>query len=85
MREEVSRMNKNMLERIKLAGEYQKKAIWALLPESAAEHVNVIEREMKQLLLEIGSGLVQEIMKPAETAASGKQEAESHVKKVTIG
>ena len=78
-------MNKDMLNRLRTAASYQKKAVLALLPESTAGHLEVIGQEMKQMLLEIGSGFVQEIMKPAETAASGKQEAESHVKKVTSG
>lgn len=46
-------MNKEMMKRMKTAGEYQKKAIRALFPEEMEEHLDVIEKEMKAMFMEM--------------------------------
>lgn len=46
-------MNKDMINRLKTAAGYQKKAILALLPESTASHLEVIGKEMKQMFAEL--------------------------------
>ncbi|MBR6308715.1 MAG: hypothetical protein IKR39_08925 [Lachnospiraceae bacterium] len=45
-------MNKEYRQRIKRAGEYQKKAIMELLPAESAGHIEVIARELKALVTE---------------------------------
>ncbi len=45
-------MNKEMLHRMKIAGEYQRKAIRALFPEEMGKHLDVIEKEMKMMVME---------------------------------
>lgn len=46
-------MNKELLGRLELAGQYQKKAIRALFPEGMEEHMEVIENELKAMLMEV--------------------------------
>lgn len=48
-------MNKEMLHRIKTAGEYQRKAIRALFPEEMAEHLDAIEKEVKRMVMEVAA------------------------------
>ena len=50
---EVLSMNKDMINRLKTAAGYQKKAILALLPESTAGHLEVIGKELKLMLAEM--------------------------------
>lgn len=45
-------MNAKTLERLKEAGEYQKMAVKALLPEYTHKHVEVIEGELKAIFWE---------------------------------
>jgi len=47
-------MNREMSERMKIAGEYQRKAVRALFPEQMGEHLDVIERELKMMVIEKG-------------------------------
>jgi len=53
-------MNKAALQRLKTAYMYQKKAVRALLTEGIAEHLDVIEKEVKDLMKEIVSEVVTE-------------------------
>lgn len=46
-------MNKELLGRLELAGQYQKKAIRALFPEEMEEHIEVIENELKEMFMEM--------------------------------
>ena len=46
-------MNKEMMGRLKTAGEYQKKAIRALFPEEMEDHLTLIEKEMKAMFMEM--------------------------------
>lgn len=45
-------MKQETINRIRQAGEYQKKAVMALFPQRAQEHLSVIERELKMMALE---------------------------------
>ena len=47
-------MSSEMVRRLKVAGDYQRKAIKALFPEEMSGHLDVIEREIKAMLVELG-------------------------------
>lgn len=49
-------MNREILHRIKRAGEYQFRAVRALLPEEMGVHLDVIEKEVMLMLMEAVSG-----------------------------
>lgn len=51
-------MNREIRSRIKTAGEYQKKAIYALFPENVGRHLEAIERELKMMAVEIAADVV---------------------------
>lgn len=46
-------MSSEMVRRLKVAGDYQRKAIKALFPEEMSGHLDVIEREVKAMLVEL--------------------------------
>ncbi len=80
-------MNKDMINRLKTAAGYQKKAILALLPESTAGHLEVIGKELKLMLAEMA---VKGIAESAKSEKAGPAQAEGTdrpkgVKKVDIG
>ena len=70
-------MNNTMIKRLKTAGEYQKKAILALLPERTAGHLDVIGNEMKQMVAEMLPGSCKKDKAP-------EAEQTGNVKKVSI-
>ena len=72
-------MNKEMMQRIKMAGDYQRKAIRALFPEEMGEHLDVIEKEIKAMVL----GLVVEIVKEQKTTVN-EEDRNNKTKKVDI-
>ena len=72
-------MNKEMMQRIKMAGDYQRKAIRALFPEEMGEHLDVIEKEIKAMVIE----LVVEIAKEQKTTVN-KEDRNNKTKKVDI-
>lgn len=84
LRKEVTMMNKEMLHRMKIAGEYQKKAVRALFPEEMDGHFQVIEKEIKMMVMEIAA----EWIKQCQDSDSGKNPQENEettrVKKVDI-
>ena len=51
-------MSSEMVRRLKVAGDYQRKAIKALFPEEMGGHLDVIEKEVKamfaELVMEVG-------------------------------
>ena len=51
-------MDKEILHRMKIAGEYQRKAIHALFPEEMGKHLDVIEKEMKMMVVEAAAELL---------------------------
>lgn len=77
-------MNKEMIHRMKIAGEYQRKAIHALFPEGMGEHLDVIEKEMKMMVMEIAAELLKECNKSDACRDEQSHEQTSKVKKVDI-
>ena len=80
-------MNKDMLNRLKTAASYQKKAIMALLPESTAGHLEVIGKEMKQMFAELMIKGIADAAKQDKDCAAPEDKAPQSkgVKKVDIG
>lgn len=78
-------MNSEMIDRFKLAGEYQRKAIYALFPEEMGEHWEVIEKELKMMAMEVIVELMKESNEGDTFRARQSQEQTSKVKKVDIG
>lgn len=77
-------MNKEMLNRIKIAGEYQRKAIYALFPEEMNEHLGVIEKELKMMAIEVMTELLKEFSSDDACKNEQGNEKTSRVKKVDI-
>jgi len=77
-------MNKEMIHRMKIAGEYQKKAIRALFPKEMDEHLDVIEKELKMMVMEAATGLLKEYNKSDTCRDEQSREQTSKVKKVDI-
>lgn len=85
-------MNREMIGRMKTAGKYQKKAIRALLPQEAGEHLDVIEREVRLLALELAGDLLGMVRKQEGSGAAkeaakeaGGTNTSSNVRRVDIG
>ncbi len=76
--------NKEMLHRMKIAGEYQRKAIRALFPEEMGEHLDVIEKELKMMVMEAATELLKECNKSEACRDEQSHEQASKVKKVDI-
>lgn len=77
-------MNKEMIHRVKIAGEYQKKAIRALFPEEMGGHLDVIEKEWKMMIVEVAAELLKECSKSNVCRDGQRSEQTSEVKKVDI-
>ncbi|MDE7418319.1 MAG: hypothetical protein K2N44_18785 [Lachnospiraceae bacterium] len=77
-------MNKEMINRLKMAGKYQKKAIYALFPEKVSKHLDVIEKELKMMAVEIAADVVKECRKCDSCGGAQEHVKESEVKKVDI-
>ena len=77
-------MNKEMLHRMKIAGEYQRKAIRALFPEEMDKHLDVIEKEMKMIIMEVAAELLKNCNKDDECKDGQSHEQTTKVKKVDI-
>ena len=69
-----------MIYRMKIAGEYQRKAIRALFPEEMGEHMDVIEKELKMMVTE----LLKECNRSDACRDRQSHEQTSKVKKVDI-
>mgnify|MGYP007121866443 CR=1 FL=1 len=59
-------MNTELLERIMIAKEYQKKAVYALFPEEMSGHLEVIEREVRMMAAEFVKAMAQNEKSGAE-------------------
>ena len=73
-------MNKELIQRLKNAGRYQRMAIKELFPKETNAHLEVIEREIKAMVAEAAVKLMSEFKgteEPAETEGE-------RVKKVEI-
>ena len=77
-------MSKEMLHRIKIAGEYQRKAIRALFPEEMGGHLDVIEKEMKMMVMEAAAELLKNCNTGDVCVDGQSHEQTSKVKKVDI-
>lgn len=77
-------MSKEMMHRMKKAGEYQREAIRALFPEKVSGHLDVIEKEIKMMLLEIAEEVVKECKKRDVCEEKQEREKPSGAKKVDI-
>ncbi len=73
-----------MLHRMKIAGEYQRKAIRALFPEEMGEHLDVIEKELKMMVMEAATELLKECNKSEACRDEQSHEQTSKVKKIDI-
>ena len=80
-------MNKDMLNRLRTAASYQKKAVLALLPESTAGHLEVIGKEMKQMFAELMIKGIADVAKHDKDSPAPEDKAQQSkgVKKVDIG
>ena len=78
-------MNSEVAGRIKLAGEYQRKAIYALFQEKVSEHLTVIEKELKMIALEVLAEVLNERNESHTFSEQQSREQTSKVKKVDIG
>ena len=74
-----------MLHRMKTAGEYQKKAIRALFPDGMKEHLDVIEKEIKSMVMETVEEMKKDKSPNRTDEAVAKETKKSNVKKVDIG
>ena len=84
LRKDVERMNREMLHRMKKAGEYQREAIRALFPEEMIGHLNVIENEMKAMLMEVAAEVLKSSRKEKTSEKNHWDENASKTKKVDI-
>lgn len=77
-------MNKEMIYRMEIAGEYQRKAMRALFPEEMGEHMDVIEKELKMMVMEVITELLKECNRSDACRDRQSHEQTSKVKKVDI-
>ena len=77
-------MDREMMQRLKTAGEYQKKAIRALFPEKMAKHLDVIENELKWMAAEALAELVKEHGTKCGDTEEYNQREQSGTRKVDI-
>lgn len=82
-------MNSDRMNRIKEAKMYQKKALLALFPESTAEHIEAIGKELTAIVMECAIDLIKRNGESGNTQENQdgehrKEEKESKVKKVNI-
>ena len=71
-------MNNTLFKKVKTASKYQKKALYALLPENCAPHLEAIEHEMKGMMKEAVTDMVKDIVIQmiSEVGASYEEERE---------
>ncbi len=77
LRKEVAKMNKELLHRMK-------KAICALFPEKMGGHLEVIENEIKIMLMEMVTDVMKECKENDTPEGKENHEEVSGVKKVDI-
>lgn len=77
-------MNKELWNRLRTVGEYQKKAIYALLPDPVGRHLDVIKKELKMMAVEIAADVLKECGKWDRHDTEQEPKRESEVKKVDI-
>ena len=72
-------MNREMIKRLKVAGDFQKKAIRALFPEEMSGHFEVIEKEVKTMFMELAMEIIRD-----QKVTSEKEQENNKTKKVDI-
>jgi len=80
-------MNRESMSRLKQAAEYEKMAIKALFPERAAKHIDVIEKELHAMFMEMVVDAIrfEEADSKEGSPNDVNTEKTSKVKKVNIG
>jgi hypothetical protein len=80
-------MNNETMSRLKKASEYEKMAIKALFPERAARHIEVIEKEIHTMFMEMVVDAIryEEAGCKENCQNNTEKEKTSKVKKVNIG
>ncbi len=77
-------MKRDLMERLCIAGEYQKKAVRALCSEKMNGHLDVIEREVKMMFVELMADVMREC-KTERKRESGPKAAEGeNARKIEI-
>ena len=77
-------ISENMMKRLKKAAGYQRQAILALLPEGMEGHLDVIEKELKEMFAETFVNAMSGRGESGAGADKSKEGASGSVKKVTI-
>ena len=72
-------MNREFIEKMIQAKKIEKEAVLSLLPKSMSGHMDVIEKEMKMMIMDLAKECVAESVR-----AAGDPEEEKKVKKVSI-
>ena len=79
------RNNGEMINRFREAAGYQRKAIRVLFPEKMGAHLDVIENEIKMMVVETAMDLVKDYgMAIVTPTTDSKQDSKSKSKKVDI-
>lgn len=77
-------MNREFIHRLCKAKKYQTMAIKELLPKNVVKHIDVIENELKEMMIEcIGDLIIPEVFETAEIKEKNK--TNKNIKKVDIG
>ena len=70
-------MNKDTMKRVREAQKYKRMAVKALFPEKVAGHIDVIENELRKMVMEIIGEMVTEEMKSkCDSMSENKSSAE---------
>lgn len=77
-------MDRELFERIRTACTYQKKAIQALFPKRVNCHMEIIEKEVKAMIIETVTDWMKECKKDSDSAQEEDQKQNNNVKKVDI-
>lgn len=77
-------MDRELFERIRTAGIYQKKAIQALFPKKMNRHMEIIEKEIKAMMIETVTDWMKECKKDSDFVQEEDQKQNGNVKKVDI-
>lgn len=80
-------MNKEIIDRLKAAGKYERLAIHSLFPESTVRHLEVIEKELQGMFADMVADIIRWDEKDRNAAEEKgvKKEKASNVKKINIG
>lgn len=77
-------ISENMMKRLKKAAGYQRQVILALLPEGMEGHLDVIEKELKEMFAETFVNAMNGCGGSGAGTDKSKEGASGSVKKVTI-